>query len=254
MPADYHVHAMGHGEGSHSPETLKQFIQTAIQRDVRELGFSEHDWYLEQVDAEQIRKVAAACPDVTVLVGLEVDHEPGREAEIADMLTGHDWDYLIGSVHQINGWMFDHPDYFSVFGDWDPDVLYATYFKLMEGMVKSGLYDIVGHLDLVKINKCRPHQDIIELVDPLLRVISESGMVVEINTNGLYKPVEQFYPEKQILHRCFEYDIPITLGSDAHQSENVGRSFGAALELARGAGYRQVTGFYRRVKHTLNID
>ncbi|MHB1125938.1 MAG: histidinol-phosphatase HisJ family protein [Bacillota bacterium] len=254
MPVDYHVHAMGHGEGIHSPEILKQFIQTAVQRGVRELGFSEHDWYLEQVDTSQIRKVAATCPGVAVLVGLEVDHAPGREAEIAAMLAGHDWDYLIGSVHQIGGWMFDHPDYFQVYGDWDPDELYATYFKLVENMVKTGLYDIVGHLDLVKINRCRPRKDVLELVDPLLRVISASGMVVEINTNGLYKPVQEFYPQKQILSRCFEYDIPITLGSDAHQADAVGRSFAEALELARGVGYRQVTGFYRRVKHKINID
>jgi histidinol-phosphatase (PHP family) len=40
--------------------------------------------------------------------------------------------------------------------------------------------------------------------------------------------------------------VPITLASDAHAPQNVGRDLDRAIDLARAAGYETVTIFDRR--------
>jgi histidinol-phosphatase (PHP family) len=41
-------------------------------------------------------------------------------------------------------------------------------------------------------------------------------------------------------------DVPITLGSDAHKPEDVGRSFSEALKLLRNTGYDSICTFQKR--------
>jgi histidinol-phosphatase (PHP family) len=67
--------------------------------------------------------------------------------------------------------------------------------------------------------------------------------VLEISTNGRYKPVGELYPDLELLQAAA---LPITLASDAHVPQNVGRDFDLALALARAAGYETVTVFDQR--------
>ncbi len=243
---DYHVHAAAHGEYEYSLEWLGFYLDRARQLGIDEIGFSEHDEYLSRVDYAVLDEVQRKFPDIRIRTGLEVDYKPGREDEIRIMLDGRPLDYIIGSVHFIGDWGFDHPDYRHAFADKDIDQVYHDYFALLEQAVDSGLFHIMAHLDLVKIWGHRPaRKTVMSYALPVLKRIRKAGMAVEINSAGLRKPVGEIYPAREIVAAMYEMGIPVTLGSDAHHPDQLGEGLTAAYGLAWQAGYRQVASFQR---------
>ena len=111
MLQDYHVHALAHGEYQYTYEWLKQFLITARERQIFELGFAEHDEFVSQIDTSVLKRLQEEFPDIKLRLGLEVDYIPGREDYIQQLEQSCDFDYIIGSVHFIDGWGFDHPDF-----------------------------------------------------------------------------------------------------------------------------------------------
>ncbi len=246
MLVDYHVHVQGHNDREYSYEELSKFVKRAEERGLTEIGLADHDRYWEKIDLEVVRQVARHFPGVIIRVGLEVGYVPGKEEIIRRKFAKFPLDYVIGSIHEINGWYFDHPAYIAEYTYWDPDELYECYFSLVEKAVKSGLFDIVGHLDLIKIFNVRPRKPVLDFMPSLLKEIKNNGLVVEVNVNGLNKPVKEIYPEKCILEKCFQKGIPVTLSSDAHKSEDIGKGVKMGVELLREVGYKKIAGFERR--------
>jgi histidinol-phosphatase (PHP family) len=85
-----------------------------------------------------------------------------------------------------------------------------------------------------------------ELHDAAAAAIARADVCVEVSAAGLHKPVGEIYPDASLLRRCRELDIPITLASDAHEPEHVGRDVDRAAAHARAAGYDTVTVFEGR--------
>lgn len=250
MMVDYHVHVLSHGEYTYSWEWLRRFIDQACSKGIREIGFSEHDEFFSGVDLSiyQSMKLERQS-DIELRLGIELDYIPGLEKQLKRMVIKPELDYTIGSVHFIDGWAFDHPDYKCEFSKRDIDKVYARYAELLISMVKTGLFDIVGHLDLVKIWGYRPRQkDPAYYIEPVLNVIRKSDMAVEINSAGLRKPVAEMYPAADLVKLMFERDIPIIFGSDAHHPEQVGEGLQEAYSLAWSAGYRSLVRYNQHVK------
>ena len=243
---DYHIHALSHGEYKYEYDWLCLFVDKARQRDLGGIGFAEHDELRHLIDFDLVKIMQAENPDMEIKMGLEVDYVPGREKEISSILTEYDWDYLIGSVHFIDGWAFDHPDYRDKFEIDEVDEIYYNYYKLISQAVETNYFDIVGHMDLVKIWGHRPRgKTILHYVKPVLETIKDIGMAVEINTAGLRKPVKEIYPAKEILEMMKAMEINILFSSDAHHPDQVGMNFDQALLLVEQAGYREVADFYQ---------
>jgi histidinol-phosphatase (PHP family) len=176
-----------------------------------------------------------------VKLGLEVDYVPGREDEMRALLAPYPWDYLLGSVHFIDGLGVDGEprlvDEVGVENAWH------RYFETLACAARSGLFDSLSHPDVIKIFGDRVEGfDYAEIAD----AIAESGVAVEVSTAGLRKPVGELYPHPDFLVACRERGIPVTTGSDAHSPDVVGRDFDRARELLRSAGYETVTVFERR--------
>ncbi|MBC7324406.1 MAG: histidinol phosphate phosphatase, partial [Moorella sp. (in: Bacteria)] len=117
----------------------------------------------------------------------------------------------------------------------------------------TGLFQIIGHLDLIKIYGHRPRRPVLELAEPALKVIAASGAAMEINTAGLFKPVGEIYPSRELLEQAFNLNIPVTIGSDAHAAGEVARERARARELLRLVGYTSLATFYRQEMATENI-
>lgn len=246
MLVDYHVHALGHRGGDYSEELLREYLSVARDKGIEEIGFAEHDDYRDGLDPEAIAAAVGRFPSLQVRLGLEISYRPEREMEIREITKDNYFDYLIGSIHHIGEWMFDHPRYASGYANRDISELYRTYFSLVERMALSGLFDVVGHLDLVKVFDIRPADGVLSYARGALMAIASTGMVVEVNTAGLFKPCKEIYPAKELLERCYSMDIPVTLGSDAHEPEQVGREFGYAREILYQVGYRKLVRLVKR--------
>ncbi|SFV68373.1 Histidinol-phosphatase [hydrothermal vent metagenome] len=120
-------------------------------------------------------------------------------------------------------------------------------------MAQSGLFDIVGHLDLIKVFKFMPKGDIKTIAKNALLAIKDADMVLEINVAGYRKPVAEAYPSKELLQEAFKLDIPITFSSDAHKPEQVGLYNDEVIQLARDIGFTKCAYFQNRERKFLKF-
>jgi histidinol-phosphatase (PHP family) len=252
---DLHVHLIGHRDRKAGRQEIRNFLDRACAIGLKEIGFADHDWLWRDLDLSLIREIAAEYPQLEVRVGLEVDYIPEQEEQIRARLNQFPFDYVIGSVHEIRGWPFDMDGEEERHRRYQPDELYRQYFEIVTRAAASGLFSVIGHLDLIKIFGVRPRSNILELAAPVLDEIERHDLVVEINTNGRYKPVGEFYPEPALIEEIKRRQIPFTLGSDAHEPGAVGRDLAEAAEMLRAVGVREVSGFKlgKRVKYPLDI-
>ena len=249
MRVDLHNHTplCNHAKGS-----PREYIVKAIEEGIDIYGFSDHapmDYdqkyrmsFKQMHDYEtEISSLREEFHDkIDIRLAYEVDFLPGH---IDSRVLNADVDYLIGSVHFINKWGFDNPEFIGEYKNRDIDQLWQEYFDAIEAMAKSGNYNIVGHIDLLKVFNYKPKKDIRLLAQNALKAIKEANMTVEINGAGLRKPVKECYPSKELLQECYSLDIPITFSSDAHKIEDVGFAYNDAKEIAKEIGYTQCVSY-----------
>jgi histidinol-phosphatase (PHP family) len=253
MLVDYHTHLLGHEDREGTADDIREFLAQAVENDIKDIGFTDHNRYYEQFDFELIKEVATEFPEVEVKTGIEMDYTPGEEEEIAEFLAQFDLDYAIGSIHFLGDWMFDHPDYKDEYDDWEIDELYQTYFKRVQGAAKSGLFQLLGHLDLIKVFDFRPATDVVELVTPTLEVIAQEDIVIEINTNGRNKPAEEFYPSRDILEKAYQLGIKVTMSSDAHRADRVGENLAEVRDMLVDIGYEKIATFKNQKRKMVDL-
>lgn len=240
---DLHVHLLGHNDREANRETIRAFLDVASRKGLKEIGFADHDYYFEQMNFPLIREVAQDYPHLAVRVGLEAEYRVDDEGRIKQLLDQYPFDFVIGSIHEVNGWAFDMPDQESIHKKKDPDELYRAYFEVVTQAAASGLFTTIGHFDLIKIFGVRPKTDILKLADEALTVIAKRDLTLEVNTNGRYKPVQEFYPARRLMEEIQRRGIEFTLGSDAHFADFVGRDLDEASQVLRQIGVHAVVGF-----------
>jgi len=240
---------------NHATGTPREYILKAIEEDIDIYGFSDHapmdfdqqyrmGFAQMQSYEEEILTLKEEFKDrIDIRLAYEVDFLPDH---IDSRVLNAHVDYLIGSVHFINKWGFDNPEFIGEYKNRDIDKLWKDYFEAIEAMAKSGSYNIVGHIDLLKLFNYKPKKDIRLIAKDALTAIKKANMAVEINTAGLRKPVKELYPSKELLQECYNLAIPITFGSDAHKIGDVGFGYSEAQALAKSVGYIQCVSFKNR--------
>jgi histidinol-phosphatase (PHP family) len=259
MRIDLHNHTT---RCNHATGTIDEYIQKAINLHIDIYGFSEHaPMYFDEKYRLPFKEMSVYKQEILdakerykehikILFAYEVDYLPGY---IDERILKADVDYLIGSVHFLDKWGFDNPEFIGGWKTREIDSIYQEYFEAIEAMAKTGYFDIVGHLDLIKVFKFLPTQDIRLLAKNALKAIKKSNMALEINTAGLRKPIEELYPSKSLLEEAFSLQIPITFSSDAHAVEHVGFGYTDAIALAKEVGYTQALYFEKREKQLINF-
>jgi histidinol-phosphatase (PHP family) len=260
---DYHLHTSrcGHAEGE-----LDDFAGVALSLGLREIGYSDHFPLLHIEDPSlsmgldelplYVREVEEARERVgglKIRLGIEVDYLPQTVERLRDLLQGYPFDYVMGSVHYVDGWGFDDPRYVAGYEGRDIYALWARYFELLGDAAECGLFDILAHPDVIKKFGYRPERDVTELYEACLDRVAGAGLAVEVSTAGLRKPVGEIYPGEDFLRLCRARDIPVTLGSDAHRPLEVGGDFEKAVMLLRKVGYGEVTLFEGRERSRLAL-
>ena len=255
MLVDYHVHGLAHGEYKYSYEWIHRYLDNALLKGIKEIGFAEHEEYASLIDFDLIEQLRQEHNEIKIRVGLEVDYIPEREPIIRDKINAKPYDYIIGSVHFLNGWAFDHPDYKDRFEGADVDDIYRAYFSTVDLAVKSGLFDIIGHIDLIKKWGHRPvKQSSLDYVVPVLNSIRANGLVMEINSSGLRKPIGETYPSLEVLRQAFYLKVLITFGSDAHNPQELGEQVQENMQLAQQLGFRHFCTFKGRKLQLVPIN
>ncbi len=263
MRVDLHNHTTlcNHATGS-----SEDYLLRAIELGIDVYGFSDHapmpydpkyrmDISQKPIYEKEILDLKEKYKDdIQVLLGYEVDYLDGF---ILDEIVNANVDYLIGSVHFLknkkNMWGFDNPEFIGVYKSKDIDTIWSEYFDAIEAMAKTNLFDIVGHLDLIKVFKFLPKKDIRVLAKKALLAIKKSNMVIELNPAGLRKPINETYPSKSLLEVAYELDINITFGSDAHAVDQVGFKYEEVNLLAKSIGFNKCMTFNNRDRTLVNF-
>lgn len=251
---DLHTHLIGHQDRTANQVNIKDYLDAAKKAGLKEFGFADHDMYYEDLDLPLIRKVAREYPELNVRVGLEVDYRAEDELKIKNLLQTFDFDYVIGSVHEIKNWLFDYPEEAEKHKEKDPDQLYISYFSLVEKAARSHLFTTIGHFDLIKLFGVRPCTDVRELAEEAINAIAENGLVAELNTAGRYKPVGEFYPEEKLIREMVKHGIDFTLGSDAHEARLVGRDLKEGIQFLKFCGVKRLISFQQKQKLIFPLD
>jgi histidinol-phosphatase (PHP family) len=253
---DYHLHLRDEDQHvSYTVETVERWVETAASRGVDELGFTEHYYYfLEartlltvpyQIDHCHISiepyvgaVLEAKERGLPVKLGLEADYTPGREDELRDFLAHHPWDFVVGSIHYLDGLGIDQEP--SLVGSVGSGEAYRRYFDALVQAAQSGLFDSLAHPDLIKFFGGVIGWDQDAFVGRL------DGICLEVSSAGLRKPHGRIYPEPELLEAAYQAGVPVTLASDAHEPDDAGRDLDQAVDHARAAGYETVTVFDAR--------
>ncbi len=246
----------------HAEGTIDEYIQRAIELGIDIYGFSEHapmDFdphyrlkfeEMKGYEQEVLAAKQSYQEQIDIRLGYEVDY---LEGHIDRRVLEAPVDYLIGSVHFLDKWSFDNPEFIGEWKSRNIDEIWRAYFEAIEAMAKYGKFNIVGHFDLIKVFKFLPSKDIRLLAKEALRAIKKSGMPLEINGAGLRKPIRELYPSQPLLEEAYAYGIPITFGSDAHSISQVGFGYSEAIALAKGVGYTQAVTFKQKERQLMTF-
>jgi histidinol-phosphatase (PHP family) len=227
---------------------LQPWVDSARERGLTDIAFTDHDRYHAGIDFDEIDKLRIANPGVKIRAGLELDNDPETSAD-GRAWVEKNWnrlDFVLGSVHYLDrpDQMFDSvPAGAQQFAGRDIDEIYTDYFRRIREVAGTGLVDCLSHLDLIKIHGHRPQAPLPELVSETLDFIAERGLAIELSTAGWRKPVNELYPSDEIIHLAMEKGIRFTTASDAHSHAQLGENYERLAEKMEQLGVREVCVF-----------
>ncbi len=266
MLTDYHLHLRPDDPGATTEryftgDNVQRYLEAAKQAGIEELGVSEHVYrfrqalavsrhpFWEQQAVDDLDSYCEFVRSTPLRLGIEADFVAGAEDRIASLLERREFDYVVGSVHLIGDRFVDHAGWDVWERESDADRVWERYFGLLAEAVRSGLFDVLAHPDLVKMwgpERPWPERDPRFHYEPAVEAISEVGIAVELSTAGLRKPVGEMYPSREFCQMCVEAGAVFALSSDAHAPEQVGFEYERAKRELGELGVGEVCVFERR--------
>lgn len=166
-------------------------------------------------------------------------------------------DFIIGSVHELPM----RPDFaFLDYSKENINKLLNEYFEEVYKLCKWGKFDVLGHLTypLRYIEgEAGIKTDISEYYDIIAKCFRELIALdkgIEINSSGLRQLYKKTFPDLELLKLYRECGGKIiTVGSDSHRTEDLGKGIADALKLAEEAGFKDVFYFKRHRPYNIHI-
>jgi histidinol-phosphatase (PHP family) len=256
LPLDAHLHT---DQSPDSSVPIDVYAALAVERGIPEICITDHvDFdprdpayeYTRFEDRERTVRAAAerwAKEGVTIRFGAELTYNRRWEDDVRAHLRRHRYDYTIGSVHdwpespfwpsRVRSWVEGRP----------LDEVVAPYYDQIIGAARSGLFDTIGHLDVVK-RYLHPYVTAADLAarpdlqEPALRAIVEGGVSLEVNSSGLRYPGAETYPSAAAVARYRELGGErVVVGSDAHSRGSFAARLDESYRHLQAAGFRALT-------------
>lgn len=263
IKADVHTHS---SFSSDSEEPLRSLADAAVRRGLETLCVTEHmdfdypepgEFVLDvpKYRAELFRVRDEFSDRLEVLFGAELGLLDYDAARLYGFAKSADFDFVIGSLHQIDDLDPYYPEYFDKMGDKNG---ITHFFDTMLACVRSfDDYDVLGHLDyIVRYSHAKSYNpaDYREVIDEILKTVISKGKGIEINTAGI-SALGYPHPNIFVLKRFKELGGEIvTIGSDAHDSSRVGYGLDKARDLLCAAGFKEYAVFRKRRPDFISVD
>ena len=264
IKADFHLHSYFSGD---SDTPMEQMILKGIDLGLTQMCFTEHndfDFPVTELDPEgkfecnidsylyELIGLREKYKDkIKVLFGLELGMQPHLARRHAILTKSYDFDFIIASSHICNGKDPYYPDFYE--GRSEEDAYREYFSSIIDNIKKFKNFDVYGHLDYVV--RYGPNKDAAytyekyqDLLEEILKLLIEEEKGLEINTGGLKRGLRDLHPATAILKRYRELGGEIiTVGSDAHNPENLTNEFNRAAQVLTECGFKYYTTFENRL-------
>lgn len=260
MKINYHIHTTF----SDGTSNMMDYCEAAIQKGFDEIAFTDHLTVFPDGSTvphslngsklegyvEEVRKVVKRYGDkLMVRLGLEVDYIPENEKVLEDILESYEFDLVIGSVHFVDDICIDAPNHRDRMEqevlEKGFDKFYSKYLSIVGKSIETKLFDIVGHVDLVRIWGFAPSNGFFE-EQRILNLVEQHKLCLETSSRGLRQPVNSIYPSPRIMKKARELAIPITIGTDAHSAKEIDYAYDILIEYIKFFGYENIGIFSKR--------
>lgn len=263
---DMHVHTDNSPDGVHSAIFM---CEQAELKGLRCVAFTDHcevdaykkDGY-EKLMFQSYFAVAKAksvfSGKLIVLQGIELG-QPVYDTELAQkIIEKYKYDIVVGAIHNLR----DMQDFYYLdYNEHNPDELLERYFNEIYEMVKWNSFDVLAHLTYplryitgekgirVDIKKYSG------IIDEILILLARNKKALEINTSGLRQKINALLPEEDIIRKFKELGGEyVTVGSDAHNSHDIGANISEGMAAARASGFKNITLYQNRMPVPVPIE
>ena len=262
--SDFHMHS---SFSTDSDAEMKAMVEGAISQGLQRICFTEHQdhdypynsefpegsWMLN-IDSylyELLMMREEYRGKISINFGIEIGLQPSCVRKNYITSTSQDFDFIIASVHVVNGWDTYAHQYFE--GKSDREAM-EEYFKYqLDNIQMFNNFDVLGHMDYIVRTvpggeAAYSWLDYQDYIDAILKHIIAKEKGIEINTSALKKGFSNPNPHRDIIKRYKELGGEIiTVGSDAHEPGHIAAKFDVAAEILKDCGFNYITVFEKRM-------
>lgn len=268
MKFDLHTH---HDRCGHAQGCIEEYVRAAIDHGLQVIGISDHSPFFAHEKDQAWPTIAMAKSDfkayvdevlqlkekykgqIEVLLGVESDFFPEHAEVYRQVYDQYPFDYIIGSVHQSGGVSIFNKNRWKGLSEAEHVRHKEMYYDLIQQSARSGMFQILGHIDAMK-GFYPAFSDIkTEAVEKTLQIIGKADVAIEINTSGKTKTVGGWYPSDLILEMALRYNVQVTFGSDAHVPERIGDEFEEVRTKLKEIGFKQWVYFRQKERVVVEL-
>ncbi len=228
MTANYHTHT---ARCHHATGTEREYIETAIMRGLKLLGFSDHcpqffptdDYYshfrMRPEETDGYIKTLTELRheyrnDIDIKIGFEVEYYPEIFDKLIEFLRPYNLDYIILGQHFINN---EYDTYIHSTGKSHTDEELKLYTDQTLKAIATGKFTYIAHPDVFRFEGDET------LYKSEARRLCEGakslGIPLEVNFLGLAEG--RHYPSERFYRIAREVGCDFVFGCDAHSPDDV---------------------------------
>jgi histidinol-phosphatase (PHP family) len=244
-------------------------IEEACKNGLKEMAITDHydpDFinreFPFELDIEGYHKALNEAKEkyknrIKIIRGVEIGIQHGGTIEkCRAAANSFDYDFILGSFHFAESLELHNGRFMEGHSAEDSYIAYYSYLRDCLSQYKD--YDILGHINYIdRYTERLPDPAIYrDLVEDIFRNIIADGIGIEINTSSFrYGMGERTTPTKGMLqlYKDLGGEI-ITIGSDAHRTNDLGCRFRDAVEMIKTAGIKYLTTFEQRKPNFISLD
>lgn len=268
---NYHLHT---NKGSHGHLSSKEVIKKSIEDGIKYICFTDHyplpNHIKKEDDSnfcsdeyyEELKKLKKEYKNkINISIGVEIDWIEELEDYLRNEINKRNYDFVIGAIHLMKdkgGTQYLQPHAKNKLIENHNGIknFITEYYRQIRLMIKSGMFDSIGHLDRIKWNNQAYFSEeddwykdeIIKCLD----IAKKQDNCIEVNTCGLFHfGIEEQYPNRWILEEIKKRNIPITIGTDGHDFVNDGLKEG--YKTLKEIGFTHVCIYQNRVRKKIPL-
>lgn len=262
---DMHTHSKHSFDGN---DACKDLCEQAVKIGAMGLAITDHcDIDGADIDSDKLCRAQLSdldrCKEIfdgktDLIKGIEIGQGIYRKKQTEKLLRAYDYDFVLGSLHNLEN---TEDFYFLNFSQYDVYELLTKYFEGLYELSCWGAFDSLAHLTYPiryivardKINVDMSRFD--EIIDAIFETLAKNNKALEINTSGLFMPMQDTLPNISYVKRFRELGGKyITIGSDSHYAKKIFQGIDKGCEIALASGFEHITIFKKRQPVLIKIQ